>query len=181
MMVKTLNSFLISFKILRYNLSLLWLYSILLIYCIDMLEFIVVGDAYVHSKFSIIVVCLSLCLIVSLCLRYIDLNKRNDPQFYRNMIGLCFTLCFFAIIVFTRVWLSRWYRPKNARDSDRGVRDSTYYFLYQIVLLMFSTVQLYENVKANFARVLTNSAYVIWISAAMLQSFYLSILPQSPR
>lgn len=163
-------------------MSLIWLYSILLIFCIDLLEFVVDGDPYVHSRLSIVAVSITLCFLIMLCLRYFDLNHLKEPHFYRGMFGLAFTLILLIVILVSRVWVSSRqsaYSSVTNNKNDTRRMSRIYMLLYQIVLLMFGSVQIYENTRANMARIFTNLAYVLWISACALQTFYLSTLPSS--
>lgn len=173
-------------------MSLIWLYSILLIFSIDLLEFIIVGDPYVHSRLSIVVVMITMCFLITLCIRYFDLNHLKDPHFYRGMFGLAFTIVLLVLILITRMWASSHEKalakttlnsnsnPNNKKNMGENMT-RLYMRLYQIVLLMLGSVQIYENARAHMARIFTNMAYVLWLGACALQVFYLSTLPTTRK
>lgn len=159
---------------------MVWLYSIFLIFSIDLLEVIVATDPYVHSRLSTVAVCITLCFLIMLCLRYVDLNHFKDPHFYRAMFGLATTIVLLVLILITRVWDAN---NKSSLSTNTTKQASTpfYMYLYHMVLLIFGWVQLFDNAQVSIARVLTNMAYVLWLSACALQAFYLSTLPQSNK
>lgn len=168
----------------QYNLSLIWLLSIVLIFSIDILEFIVVGDPYIYSKLTIGLICASACLLITICLRHLELNRFSDPQFYRNIITIAFVGALFILIVISRMWSNRnMNKLSNIDKQSKKVYRALnlHQVLYYLVLLMFASVQIYENVKFNIFRCFTNSTYVFWLCGAFLQTFYASILPMSPK
>lgn len=161
--------------------------SISLFYSIDLLEYVLVGDPYIHSRLSIGITCVCLCFLILICLRYIEQNQQKDPQFYRNMMGIAITVVLLLFIVIVRTWsesrrtaLRKLVENKNIEKNGRQLFTG-YLLFYQIVYLLFGSIQIYENTKSSIYRVFTNLAYVFWLGAALLQTFYLSILPQSPK
>jgi hypothetical protein len=131
----------------QYNISLLWLCSIFLMFSIDLIEFFLVADGHLYS----VIICIILFIYLVSCGLTIFNYFRNysiDGTFVRNVMTIFFTVCVF-FIVFTGRYLSQKALTKYP-DLDRISPISfhiinTHFFLYFFIYVLFAIVQVISN------------------------------------
>ena len=127
----------------QYNISFLWLCSILLISSIDLLEFIIVGNGQIYTSLTVILISIYFVLGLVTIMKYMR-NYSINAVSYQNGITMIFSLCIFSLIFFARIWSSRTLSkfPNLSHDSPTAFYLlNTYFFLYYFVYVMFATVQ----------------------------------------
>lgn len=165
----------------QYNLSFLWLLSILSIAFVDLLEYTVSDDVYLYSKFIILLVIVQMFLLLMIIYKYLVFNYIHTNIFWNFIMKIIFTIVLFVLLIIGRLWSSAKLSKFNEVNARMYRLLNTHTFMYFFVYIMFGCVQLYANVKNNFARCLTNSSYALWIIGAFFQLFYASLLPASAQ
>lgn len=166
----------------QYNVSLLWLCSIFLVFSIDIIEFLLINDG---NLYSVSICVLQIIYLITLGLTIISYfrNYTIDGRFVRNLMTIMFT-----IIVFVVTFIGRYLSMKNLKeypDLDQISPISfhiinTHFFLYFFIYVVFAIVQVYQNLKNKFARCLTNLSYAAWVLGSFMFSFYSEVLPKRP-
>jgi hypothetical protein len=171
-----------------YNLSFLWLCTILLINIIDLLEFIIIGDKRVFSILIVFIICFNVLFCLLTIIEYMR-NYATEGTFYRNCLATIFSVCLFLIILFARLWsnknlinFSRKYKisTSSSESSLMFYVINTHFFLYYFVYGLFGTVQIFQNSRNEFVKCFNDLAYMNWLIGSCLQLYYSSILPYEP-
>lgn len=127
----------------QYNISFLWLCSILLISCIDLLEFIIEGNNQIYSILIVTLICVYFVMGLTAMFKYMRNYSINGAS-YQNGLTMVFSICIFSLILFARIWtkntLSK-YPNINKNSPTTFYLSNTYFFLYYFVYCLFGTVQ----------------------------------------
>ncbi|RNA40961.1 hypothetical protein BpHYR1_044484 [Brachionus plicatilis] len=144
----------------HYNLSFLWLCSLILMFSIDILEFLVTHDQNLYSMVIISATILNITLGFIFSFKYIRTYSKNGA-IYKQILTIAFSVSLFVIIIVARVITRKSLLKINKYDQE------TY-------------TKVHQNIRNNFARTMTNSSYALWILGSFFFIFYSSILPIDP-
>lgn len=127
----------------QYNISLLWLCSIFLMFSIDLIELFLIADGHLYSMLICAILLVYLVILGMTIFNYFR-NYSIDGTFVRNVMTLFFTVCMF-VIVFTGRYLSMKSLAKYP-DLDQISPISfhiinTHFFLYFFIYVIFAIVQ----------------------------------------
>jgi len=127
----------------QYNISFLWLCSILLIASIDLLEFVIEDNNQIYSILIVMLICVYFVMGLTAMLKYMRYYSINGAS-YQNGMTIIFSICIFSLILFARIWtkntLSK-YPNINQSSPATFYLSNTYFFLYYFVYSLFGTVQ----------------------------------------
>ncbi len=136
----------------QYNISFLWLCSILLMACIDLLEFILVGNNQIYSMLIVTLICFYFIIGLVALIKYMQYYSINGTS-YQNVLTIVFSICTFSLILFARIWtrntLSK-YPKVNQYSPAIFYLSNTYFFLYYFVYSLFGTVQVNLISRVSF-------------------------------
>jgi hypothetical protein len=129
----------------QYNLSLVWLCSLLLMSFIDILEYIVTGDANLFSYFIVLVQCFYFFACLMTIFIYVRYYEVNGAQ-HQNVFKLAVTFILFLIIIFTRIWTSSLESNKNSSEKlSPGLFTYTgklaHFYVYYVIYVVFALCQ----------------------------------------
>ena len=127
----------------QYNISLLWLNSIMLVFLIDLIEYFLTHDGTIYSSFII----LSLLVYIATCVMTIALYVRDysvEGTLFGNVLIICFTNFLFALVFISRI-LSQKSLAKFPDIDQRSAVSfhiiNTHFFMYYFVYVLFASVQ----------------------------------------
>lgn len=133
----------------QYSISFLWLCSILLVTCIDLLEFMLVWDNQIYSIYIMIIIIFYFFACLLTILRYMRFHSMKSTSF-QNGLAVVFSICILFLVMFARIWSNRQFSkfPSIGKDSPWAFHLlNTYFFLYYFVYVMFASVQVISNAK----------------------------------
>ena len=127
----------------QYNLSFLWLCSIILIPLIDLLELMIQGNNQIYSILIGLLICVYIVMGLFAMLKYMRYYSISGAS-YQNGMTIIFCICIYSLIMFARIWtkkaLSK-YPDLNHYSPMAFYLSNTYFFLYYFVYGLFGTVQ----------------------------------------
>lgn len=166
----------------QYNISLLWLASIALVFSIDLIEFFLIHDGNLYSAGIAFFQLITLFTCLLSMIQYFR-HYSSDGSLVRNIMIVCFMVTTFLITFIGRILSKK--SMSNYPNIDQVSPISfhiinTHFFLYYFIYMVFAIVQVYQNLRNKFARCLTNLSYAAWVLGAFMVSFYSEVLPQRP-
>lgn len=124
----------------QYNVSLLWLCSLILIFSIDLLEFSITHNPNIYSMVIISTTILNIILGFIFTFKYLKTYSK-DGVFFKQILTIAFTICVFIIIFIARVISKKSLLKIQQYDQETYTKVNTHLFLYYFVYVLFGFSQ----------------------------------------
>lgn len=124
----------------KYNLSFLWICSMILIFSIDLLEFLITKDRNLYSMIIISTTLFNIILGFIFAYQFIQIYLK-DGIVYNQLLIAGFSFSLFVIIFFARLFTKNSLLKITQYDQKTYTKVNTHLFLYYFVYALFGFAQ----------------------------------------